>query len=87
MLVYETFTFLYMPGASRLFARNDFAGISDLYWQSATWIAIASFPVFAITFSLSQSLTLMLFRGALCRSRHLAGGALPGFLRECRPGL
>jgi O-antigen/teichoic acid export membrane protein len=61
MLVYETFTFLYMPAASRLFARNEFSGISDLYWQSATWIAIASFPVFAITFSLSQSLTLMLF--------------------------
>lgn len=61
MLVYETFTFLYMPGASRLFARNDFAGISDLYWQSATWIAIASFPVFAVTFALSQAMTLMLF--------------------------
>lgn len=61
MLVYESFTFLYMPAASRMFARKEFGGISELYWQSATWIAIASFPVFAVTFALSQSLTPLLF--------------------------
>lgn len=61
MLVYESFTFLYMPAASRMFARKEFGGISDLYWQSATWIAVASFPVFAVTFALAQSLTHLLF--------------------------
>ncbi len=35
MLVYQSFTFLYMPIASRMFARNERKGINDLYWQSA----------------------------------------------------
>ena len=44
-----------------MFARKEFTGISELYWQSATWIAIASFPVFVVTFALSQAITLLLF--------------------------
>ncbi|MFN8494894.1 MAG: flippase [Caldilineaceae bacterium] len=61
MLVYQSFTFLYMPLASRMFARNERKGINDLYWQSAVWIAIISFPIFAVSCSLAGPLTVILF--------------------------
>jgi len=61
MLVYQSFTFLYMPLASRMFARNERKGINELYWQSAVWIAIISFPVFAVSCSLAEPLTVILF--------------------------
>ena len=47
--------------AARLFARKDYKGISDLYWQTAIWIAVLSFPIFALTFSLAQPLTSTLY--------------------------
>ncbi len=61
MMVLQSFTFLFMPLASRMFARKDGRGINDLYWQSAIWIAMISFPIFVGTFSLAQPLTVILF--------------------------
>ena len=61
LLVIESFTFLYIPGASRMFAEKDFTGISDLYWRTATWIAVLSFPIFAITFVAATPLTVLVF--------------------------
>jgi O-antigen/teichoic acid export membrane protein len=60
-LVMGSFTLLFTPVAARLFARRDYKGISDLYWQTAIWIAILSFPIFALTFSLAQPLTSTLY--------------------------
>jgi O-antigen/teichoic acid export membrane protein len=60
-VVFTTFTILYAPQASRLFARNDTKGINELYWKTATWIAVLTFPVFIASFSLAQPLTLLLF--------------------------
>jgi O-antigen/teichoic acid export membrane protein len=61
LIVMGSFTLLFTPVAARLFARGDLKGISHLYWQTAAWIAVLSFPVFALTFSLSQPLTIALF--------------------------
>jgi len=61
MLVYESFAFLFMPTAARMFARKEWSGINELYWQSATWIALVTFPIFVLTFSLAEPLTLLLF--------------------------
>jgi O-antigen/teichoic acid export membrane protein len=61
MMVIQSFTFLFMPTLARLFANNDQDGIDDLYWQSAIWISLISFPIFLATFSLAQPLTLLLF--------------------------
>jgi len=60
-LVMGSFTLLFTPVAARLFARKDHKGISDLYWQTAIWIAVLSFPIFALTFSLAQPLTSTLY--------------------------
>jgi O-antigen/teichoic acid export membrane protein len=60
-MVLASFSLLFTPLASRLFARNDQKGINNLYWQTAIWIAVISFPIFALTFSLSRPLTLLLY--------------------------
>ncbi|MGH3031769.1 MAG: flippase [Gaiellaceae bacterium] len=60
-LVMTSFTLLFTPAAARLFARDDKEGINRLYWQTAIWIAVLSFPLFALTFSLSEPLTVTLF--------------------------
>lgn len=60
-VVLQSFTFLYTPVAARMFARKNTDGINDLYWQTAIWIAIFSFPVFIVTFALAEPLTVMLF--------------------------
>jgi O-antigen/teichoic acid export membrane protein len=59
--VMASFTLLFTPMASRLFARNDREGINSLYWQTAIWMAIISFPIFALTFSLAHPLTILLY--------------------------
>jgi O-antigen/teichoic acid export membrane protein len=52
-VVYSSFTLLYMPAASRLFARGDRDGVAHLYWRTAIWMAVFSFPIFALTTSLA----------------------------------
>lgn len=59
--VIQSFGFLFMPIMARMFAKDDQAGIDDLYWQSAVWITVITFPIFVVTFSLAQPLTLLLF--------------------------
>jgi O-antigen/teichoic acid export membrane protein len=61
LLVMTSFTLLFTPMASRLFARDDREGIQELYWRTAVWIAVFSFPVFAMTFALADTLTVGMF--------------------------
>jgi O-antigen/teichoic acid export membrane protein len=60
-LVMTSFALLYTPLAARLFAKNDFQGINDLYWRTAAWLGILTFPIFALTFSMAKPLTLFLY--------------------------
>lgn len=60
-IVLASFGLLFTPAAARMFAKSDTKGINNLYWQNAAWIAVASFPVFALTFSLAQPITILLF--------------------------
>ncbi len=60
-IVFASFGLLYTPMAARLFARNDYSGISKNYWQTAVWLAVLSFPVFALTFISAKPLTLLLY--------------------------
>ena len=59
--VIQSFGVLFVPTMARMFARRNQEGIDDLYWQSAVWITVISFPIFLLTFSLAQPLTLLLF--------------------------
>ncbi|MBI5031558.1 MAG: flippase [Chloroflexi bacterium] len=59
--VLASFGLLFTTSAARLFARNDREEINNLYWQNAIWIAVVSFPIFALSFSLAQPLTLAVY--------------------------
>jgi O-antigen/teichoic acid export membrane protein len=60
-VVFTSFALLFTPLASRFFAREDRAGINRLYWRTAMWLAVFSFPIFAVTFSLAEPLTVFLY--------------------------
>jgi O-antigen/teichoic acid export membrane protein len=63
LLVSKSFAMLYEPSASRLIARGDAAGLSRLYWRSAVWVAVLTFPMFAVSFAAARPL-VELFYGA-----------------------
>ncbi|HUT11656.1 MAG TPA: flippase [Thermoguttaceae bacterium] len=60
-VVMASFAMLFTPLAARMFARNDRRGINQLYWQTAIWIAVFSFPIFAVTFSIAGPVTVMFY--------------------------
>ena len=61
MLVQQNFSYLFVPFASRLFARRQLKELNDIYWQTAVWITLLSFPVFILSFSLAMPVTVLLF--------------------------
>jgi O-antigen/teichoic acid export membrane protein len=60
-LVMTSFTPLFTPLAARLQARDETAALDDLYWQTALWIAIATFPVVLVTVAFAEPITVLLF--------------------------
>lgn len=61
LFVATSFRLIFTPGASRLFARNDATGLNDLYWQTASWIALLTFPVFIVGLALGEPVAVLLF--------------------------
>jgi O-antigen/teichoic acid export membrane protein len=60
-LVLSSFALLFVPAASRLFIRRDTGEMRDLYWQTAIWMAVSTFPIFIVTFALAEPLTVLLY--------------------------
>ena len=61
MHVHQSFILLFEPSVARLTARADREGLSKLYWRSAVWVAVLTFPLFALTFTAAEPLTVALF--------------------------
>lgn len=61
LLIMQSLRFLYTPFASRLFARQDTAGINELYSQTTAWITTITFPIFAVCVFLPEPITAALF--------------------------
>ena len=61
VMVMMSFSLLFTPMAARLFANDDRDGINALYWRTAIWLAVLTFPMLILTFSLAQPLTLLLY--------------------------
>jgi O-antigen/teichoic acid export membrane protein len=61
LLVFQNAKILFRPHAARLLARGDEAGLGELYWRSAAWMTIVTFPIFAVCFFLAGPLTLAMF--------------------------
>jgi O-antigen/teichoic acid export membrane protein len=60
-LVMNAFSWLYVPSAARLLAKDDYSGINQLYWRTAGWITVLTFPIFALTFCFAGPLTTLLY--------------------------
>src|SRR6266498_2062625 len=60
-LAMMSFQTLFTPMAARLFARKSYEEVNDLYWQTAIWMAVMSFPIFAVTFALAQPVTVLVY--------------------------
>ena len=52
---------LYTPLAARFYAKNDYPAINSLYWRTAVWMAVLTFPVFALTFSIARPLVVFMY--------------------------
>ena len=60
-LIMTGFATLFTPMAARMFARKDWEGINNLYWQTAIWIAVFTYPIFIVSFSLADPITKLLY--------------------------
>jgi O-antigen/teichoic acid export membrane protein len=78
LVVYSSFTLLFTPMAARLLAREDRQGVADLYWRTATWVAVFSFPMFALTVTMAHPVTVAFYQeryaGSAVFLALLAGG-------------
>ena len=61
LVVLQSFAFLFLPLASRMFARADGAGLAKVYWTSATWVTVLSLPIFLVSFSLADPVVDLLY--------------------------
>ena len=52
---------LYMPSASRLFAKGDTTGINHLFWETSLWMSVLAFPIFLATACFARPLTVFLY--------------------------
>jgi O-antigen/teichoic acid export membrane protein len=68
LLIYQTFGFLFVPVASRFFARGQHERLREMYWQTSAWIAVATFPALALSVALAQPVTTFLFTDAYADS-------------------
>ena len=60
-IVSMNFALLYTPHLSRVYAREAWAEADQLYWRTASWQAVLSFPIFAVTFGVADFTTFVLF--------------------------
>jgi len=60
-MIPANFMALYIPAASRLFARGDMAGINQLFWKTSLWMTALAFPLFLATTCFARPLTTLLY--------------------------
>lgn len=60
-LVLSSFTLLFVPAAARLFVRGATGEMRGLYWQTAIWMAVSTFPIFIVTFAFAEPVTVALY--------------------------
>jgi O-antigen/teichoic acid export membrane protein len=56
-----SFVTLFLPVIARLHARNDIDGLRRDYWHTALFVAVLTFPIFALTGPLAPTTTVVLF--------------------------
>ena len=57
-IVMAAFATLFTPVVARMLARGEHRQMNELYWQTAVWISILTFPIFVLTFSFADSVAV-----------------------------
>ncbi len=60
-VVMNSFALLAGPLMARMWTRDDRAGLATAYWQTATWVAVLTFPIAAVTIGLADPVVSLLF--------------------------
>jgi O-antigen/teichoic acid export membrane protein len=60
-VVYQTFVTLFLPMVARLHTRGEHTSLREAYWRSAVFLAVFTFPIFAMTGPFAQATTVTLF--------------------------
>jgi O-antigen/teichoic acid export membrane protein len=60
-MIPSNFIPLYLPSASRLFAKGDTASINHLFWETSLWMSVLAFPIFLATACFARPLTIFLY--------------------------
>jgi O-antigen/teichoic acid export membrane protein len=63
-VVLATFVHLFVPALARFHARGDREGIEHLHGQTCVWITVLSFPLFAVTFGMADTLAVWVLGGS-----------------------
>lgn len=56
-----TFSVMFIPIAARIYARGDRDSLSEMYWRSAAWTTVVTFPVFAFCMVCPSAITELFF--------------------------
>lgn len=56
-----SFSTLFLPVIARLFAREDIDGLRSSYWHTAAFVAVLTFPIFALTGPMAPVTAVTLF--------------------------
>ena len=59
LVVVQSFVILFSPAIARLIARNQREKIGPLYHTTVWWIAVLTFPLFAVTFMFSDQIAAL----------------------------
>jgi O-antigen/teichoic acid export membrane protein len=59
--VYQTFVTMFLPMTARLHTRGDHEGVRETYWHTSHFMAVATFPVMAMTTVFAHETTVTLF--------------------------
>ena len=70
-LVAQSFSILFMPAAMRVRAQGNLADLRKHHWQSAGWVTVLSFPIFALTFGIAPDLVPILLGSEYAESASL----------------
>jgi O-antigen/teichoic acid export membrane protein len=60
-VVQVSFSMLFVPALTRMVARGEEDGVRHLHGENTLWIAVMTFPLFAVTFGLADPLAVIAF--------------------------
>lgn len=60
-MIPSTFVSLYLPFASRMYAKGDTVGINHLFWRTSLWMGVLAAPIFIASTCFAHPITVFLY--------------------------